>query len=427
MGERTVQRRYFGLTAAAAALGMTAVLTGCGVAGEDGDVTLKLVAADYGTGAADSSQKYWDDLARMFESRNAGIKVDVDVYSWKDVDRKVAEMVEAGDAPDIAQIGAYADYVKQDKLYRTEELVSVPTQANFLPLLSEAGQVERIQYGMPFAASTRLLFFNEELFTDAGIEAPTTWGEISDAAEKLKANGVKYPFALPLGSEESQAETMIWLLSGGGGYMAGDTGAYEIDSDANIRTFRWLKDNLVTPGLTGPVAPGKLDRADAFAAFTRGEVGMLNGHPTLMQAAEKAGVKVGKVPLPGSDGKAKASMGVADWMMAFKEKGHRKEIGRFLDFAYNDTNVLEFSDRHDILPVTISASQAMTEDENHKDLREFLEALPTSELYPFGKTSWAKVSVSVKKNIGAAVAPGGDPSAVLTRIATEAADAEAAE
>lgn len=34
------------------------------------------------------------------------------VYPWTDVDRKVAEMVKAGDAPDIAQIGAYADYAK---------------------------------------------------------------------------------------------------------------------------------------------------------------------------------------------------------------------------------------------------------------------------------------------------------------------------
>ncbi|MFE7778636.1 ABC transporter substrate-binding protein [Streptomyces sp. NPDC057445] len=402
---------------------MTAVLAGCGSTGGDGEVTLRLVAADYGTGPSDTSQKYWDDVARAFEAKNAGIKVDVDVYSWKDVDRKVGEMVDQGNAPDIAQIGAYADYVERDKLYRTEELVSVPTQANFLPLLSEAGQVNRIQYGMPFAASTRLLFFNEKLFTDAGLRAPTTWGEIRAAAQKLKAQGVKYPFALPLGSEESQAEAMIWMLSGGGGYQDRTSGAYEIDSTENIETFRWLKDNLVTPKLTGPVAPAELDRAEAFAAFTRGEVGMLNGHPTLMQTAEKAGVKVGKVPLPGADGEARASMGVADWMMAFKQNGHRKEIGRFLDFAYNDTNVLEFSDRYDILPVTITASQTMAADNSHKDLREFLEALPTSELYPFGEKSWATVSASVKKNIGGAVAPGGDPAAVLTRIATEAASA----
>ncbi|WP_432076606.1 extracellular solute-binding protein [Streptomyces wuyuanensis] len=419
-----MQRRYISLVAAGAALGTTIALTGCGGTAGSDDVTLRLVAADYGNGAENSSQKYWDELADAFEVGNPGITVDVEVHSWKDVDRKVAEMVADGNAPDIAQIGAYADYAEQDRLYRVDELVKIPTQANFLPELSEAGQTERVQYGLPFAASTRLLFFNEGLFSEAGIEPPQDWSQLRAAAERLKERGVKYPFALPLGSEESQAEAMIWMLSGGGGYRDRNGGSYEIDSERNIGTFTWLRDNLVGPGLTGPVAPGKLDRAQAFEAFTRGEVGMLSGHPTLMRRAEQKGIKVGMVPMPGVDGEARASMGVADWMMAFRQNGHRREIGRFLDFAYSDKNVLEFSDRYDILPVTVSASEAMAADSEHKRLWKFLEALPTSELYPSGEVSWAKVSASVKRNIGDAVAPKGDPAAVLTRIASDAAKAE---
>ncbi len=41
------------------ALGMTVVLGGCGST-DSSDVTLRLVAADYGASAADGSQKYWD-------------------------------------------------------------------------------------------------------------------------------------------------------------------------------------------------------------------------------------------------------------------------------------------------------------------------------------------------------------------------------
>ncbi|MFF9345536.1 sugar ABC transporter substrate-binding protein, partial [Streptomyces sp. NPDC014773] len=84
----------------------------------------------------------------------------------------------------------------------------------------------------------------------------------------------------------------------------------------------WLKDELVGKGLTGPVAPGKLNRAQAFSAFAAGEVGMLNGHPTLMQQAAKKGVDFGMVPVPGRNGTPKATMGVTDWMMAFKKHGH---------------------------------------------------------------------------------------------------------
>lgn len=401
---KAVQRRYVGLTAVVAALGMTATLSGCG-SDAGGDVTLRLVAADYGTGAENSSQNYWDDVAGKFEKANPDIKVEVSVYSWKDVDRKVAEMVKAGDAPDIAQIGAYADYAKADKLYTADETIAIRTSSNFLPSLTDAGEVDGSLYGLPFVASTRLLFYNKGLFTKAGLGAPQTWDDIQSDATVLKQRGVTYPFALPLGPEESQAETLMWLLSGGGGYTD-DVGNYAIDSPANIATFQWLKNNLVGKGLTGPVAPGKLDREKAFEAFTKGEVGMLNGHPTLMQEAEKKGVEVGMVPLPGVDGPTNGSMGVADWMMGFKQNGHRAEIGKFLDFAYTDENVLSFADQYDLLPVTSSASAAMEADSKHKSLHEFLSALPNSQLYPFGKTSWAQASESIKEKIGSAVEPG---------------------
>ncbi|MGW5178977.1 ABC transporter substrate-binding protein [Streptomyces sp. NPDC004082] len=421
-----MQRRRTGLIAVVSALGMTAALAGCGGSAGSKDVTLRLVAADYGTSAADSSQKYWDRLVKKFEAGHPGIDVEVSVYSWNDVDRKVREMVDAGKAPDLAQIGAYADYAAKDLLYEADELLSIPTQADFVPQLSSAGETRRIQYGMPFAASTRLLFYNKKLFSSAGLTPPKTWDQLASDAAVLKSKGVKIPYALPLGPEEAQAETMQWLLSGGGGYTQ-DVGTYLIDSPENISTFDWLKDELVDKGLTGPTPPAKLNRADAFAAFARGEVGMLNGHPTLMRAAAEKGVKVGMVPMPGVDGRSRATMGVADWMMAFKQNGHRDQIGEFLDYVYSTKNVLAFSHEYDLLPVTTSASDAMAADEDDRDLAPFLEQLPAAELYPVGRTSWAGVAASVKQEIGKAVSPGGRPSAVLGELQRKATIAESAE
>jgi len=421
-----VQRRYLGLTAAVAVMGMTATLSGCGSGGGSGDVTLTVVAADYGTNEANKSDKYWDGVARSFEASHPGIKVDVTVLPWTDIDREVAKMVKDGKAPDIAQIGAYADYAKAGKLYSADEMLSIPTQANFLPKLVDAGRVNRIQYGLPFVASTRLLFYNKKLFSQAGLQAPRTWSDIASDAAALKQRGVAYPFALPLGPEESQAETLMWMLSGDGGYTD-DVGSYHIESEENVKTFTWLKSNLVDKGLVGPVAPGELNRAKAFEEFTKGKVGMLNGHPTLMEEAEQKGVDVGMVPLPGENGPTDGSMGVADWIMGFKQNDHRTEIGKFFNFLFSDKNVIEFADMYDLLPVTDSASAAMEDSSKYKALHKFLEALPKSEFYPFGKTSWAAASESIKENIGKAVEPGANPETVLARIAREANSAEAAE
>ncbi|MET8825837.1 extracellular solute-binding protein [Streptomyces sp. NPDC004610] len=402
--------------------GLTAVLGGCGVGGPD-DVTLTLVAADYGDSSGNGSEEYWAGLVERYEADHPGVTVDVRVRPWTDVDREVKEMVDAGDPPDLAQIGAYADYADQDLLYQAGDLLSIPVQADFADQLALAGQVHGVQYGMPFAASTRLLFYNESLFEDAGLTPPTTWEELATAAGELKARDVKYPFALPLGAEEAQAETMQWLLSGGAGYV--DTnGSYAIDAPENVETLTWLRDELVGEGLTGPVAPGKLNRADAFEAFANGEVGMLNGHPSLMKMAAAKDVDFGMVPMPGVEGASEATMGVADWMMAFKERGHRDQVGEFLNFVYSERNVLDFSRRYDLLPVTDSASEIMTGAKEDADLKPFLDELPLSELYPVSRTSWATVSAEVKTEIGTAVAPGGNPGAVLEELQSTALRAE---
>jgi multiple sugar transport system substrate-binding protein len=414
------------MIAGLSALGMTAVLGGCGLTGGSDEVTLRLVAADYGDSKANGSQQYWDELAKAFEAKHPDIHVDVTVHSWNDVDREVRELVEAGKAPDLAQIGAYSDYADQDLLYRADDVLSIPVQADFVSQLATAGQVDGVQYGLPFAASTRVLFYNKTLFRKAGITPPKSWDDLAQAAEALDAEGVKYPYALPLGPEEAQAETMQWMLSGGGGYTD-DVGTYSVDSPQNVTTFTWLKDELVGKGLTGPVAPGKLNRADAFAAFAAGDVGMLNGHPSLMKAASAKGVDYGMVTTPGIDGESRNTLGVTDWMTAFKKNGHQEEIGEFLDFVYSDENVLDFSRRYDLLPVTTSASEVMRTAEEDADLKPFLDELLLSELYPVGKTSWASVSADVKKRIGQTVVPGGSPEEVLGQIQSAAMRAGSAE
>ncbi|MFF5448192.1 extracellular solute-binding protein [Streptomyces sp. NPDC012888] len=435
-----MQGRYRKLAATGAALCLTTTLTaalgGCGTLGLAGDneVTLRVVAADYGDNPQNSSAGYWKDLAKDFEETNPGIKVEVSVYSWSEVDAKVAEMVKAGKAPDIAQIGAYADHAAAGRLHTADELLSVRTEADFLAPLADAGRVGMDQYGLPFVASTRLLFYNEKLFAEAGVTgkdgkwAPKTWDDLEAAAKKLKAAGVRTPVALPLGREEAQAETMMWMLAGGGGYTDSEE-RYALDSPANVKTFEWLRDKLRGQGLTGPVDPADLNRQAAFDAFAAGEVGMLNGHPTLMRQAEAKGVKYGMVPLPTADGRDQPAMGVADWVMAFKN-GHRAESGKFLDHLYETKNVTRFTTAYGLLPATTSGYRAMegAGGEDAARLRTFLTALPGSRLYPVNKKSWATVSENVKQKIGGALRPGGDaPGRTLKELADTARTADLAD
>jgi multiple sugar transport system substrate-binding protein len=420
------RRRFLGMaaTGAAGAAGMTA-LSGCGSGPGSDPVTIKLVAADYGNRPENSSKLYWRKLAKAFNEKNPDITVDVTVHSWNDIGKKLTDMVDAGNPPDIAQVDSYANWADEGKLYKVSELLPIPAQAEFLVSLAEAGEVRRVQYGLPFVASTRVLFYNKDLFKKAGLdpdEPPKSWQELKSAARALKRSGVKIPYGLPLGPEEAQAEALMWMLGNGGSYVD-SVGNYTINSPDNIQTFEWLRDNLVTPGYTEP-GPQRVDRQKMFDAFTKGDVGILNGHPTLMQEADKKKISYGTGKLPGTKGPAEGTLGVADWMMAFKKNGNRDACGKFLAFVYETENHYRFVSQYGLLPVTTSASDRMRDDEKQKKLWPFLDQLAGAEFYPVGKVSWAGTTATLKKTIGQAAAKGGDPRGVLTTLQRKAEAAE---
>ncbi|WP_245194706.1 extracellular solute-binding protein [Kitasatospora phosalacinea] len=386
------------------------LLSGCGILSDGGEVTLDLVAADYGTNDSNSSSIYWNKVAKDFEAANSGIKVHVDVVSWDDIDKHVAELIAKGDTPDIVQTGGFVDQVAADRLYPVGDVLSMEAQANLLDSFNKAGQVLGSQYGIPFISSSRAFVYNKAIFERAGIGAPpTTWEELRKDAEliKTKVPGVT-PYALPLGPEEAQAESMIWTMSGGGA-ISDSVGNYTIDSQQNRDTFKWLRTNLVDKGLTYP-DPGTVNRKAAFTAFAKGEVAMLNGHPALLKDAAAAGIQYGIAPIPlKSTKEAKpVAFGVADWLMAFKANGHRTEIKKFLNFALSKQNTLEFDEEYNMLPVTQDTLTEMKDNPQHQDLTQFLDNLPSANFYPYGAPSWDKVSSLIKQRIGGAVKSGGD-------------------
>src|SRR5688500_11805359 len=107
-----------------AALGLATmpVLSSCGsstpeTGGRDtaaggGQVTLKMVAADYGDGPGkpNSGQTFWEGVVKEFEAANPTIKVDVQVINWNDIDKQVATMIQNGQVPDILQTGDYSGF-----------------------------------------------------------------------------------------------------------------------------------------------------------------------------------------------------------------------------------------------------------------------------------------------------------------------------
>ena len=410
--DKKFARRISGAAlAATAALTLAACSSGGssgGSTGGSGTTTLKLVVADYGTGPSNASAKYWDGIVTAFEKVHPDIKVNVTSIAWTNFDQQVQTMIQNKQYPDITEGDYFSNYAKDGLLYSASDVLSNP--GNLLPAFKAQGTYNGTQYGMPFTTSSRTLFYNKKLFTQAGItSAPQTWANVeSDAAKVTKLGDVG--FGLPLGAEEAQAESLLWMLGDGGGYQT--AGKYTINSAANVAAFTYLK-GLVSAGDTEP-NPGTVNRTDLWKQFAEGKIGMINGSPALIPIIQSGGVLKAadwtSVPIAGKTGPLTTTLGVCDNVAAFKPNGHEAQIKEFLDFAYQDKYQLQFDKEYDLLPATTTAAKALSSD---PVFGPFLTALPNSVQYP-SDTSWANVKAKIQQTIGLAVT--GTPSTELSQL-----------
>jgi multiple sugar transport system substrate-binding protein len=284
------------------------------------------------------------------------------------------------------------------------------TFKNLIPVFANLGTYNGTQYGMPFTTSSRTMFYNKKLFTQAGIaNPPQTWDDVKTDALKIKALG-KVGFGLPLGKEEAQAETLLWMLGNGGGYQ--DNGKWTIDSSQNVETMQFLAD-LVKSGATEP-NPGTKNRTDLWKQFASGDIGMINGQGALIPIIKSGGklsdADWASVPIPGKTGPLDKTLGVCDNVSAFNGNGHQAQIKAFRDFAYQDTYQVAFDKEYDLLPATNSGVQALSSD---PVFAPFLKALPNSVQYP-NDPVWSTVKSQIQTSIGTIVSK--DPKSVLSAL-----------
>ena len=125
-----MKRRYAAVAALCVATALA--LTACGSSSKGsssatGATTLKLVAADYGTGPSNTSQTYWQGIADAFHQANPSITVHVQTINWNDFDNQVQTMVQNKQYPDITEGDYFANYAQEGLLYPVSDVLSDPS------------------------------------------------------------------------------------------------------------------------------------------------------------------------------------------------------------------------------------------------------------------------------------------------------------
>ncbi|MDQ1720281.1 MAG: multiple sugar transport system substrate-binding protein [Pseudonocardiales bacterium] len=397
----------------------TLAVTGCGGGtgsksggSKDGKVSsIKLVAAEY---SQDHTKAFWDQFAAAYKQKY-GINLDVQIVSWNDIAQQSTTMVQNGNPPDILNINYYSSYAKDNLLYSADDVLPSTVQSDLLDAFKTSGTFNSKLYGFPDLSSARALFYNKALFKQANIaRPPATWDEFEADAKKIQGlgNGV-VGYAEPLGPEEAQAEFSIWAFNNGGDWKD-SSGAWTINSAKNVETLSFLKKLAVQDKVTQN-NPGKTNRTDgAFPLFTGGKAGMIVGFGPLSATLDKdKKIDYGIAPMPVSGGGSPQTYGVTDYLDAFKKPGNAQAVKDFYELYYQPDQVNKFIKAEGFLPVTKSGLTVFKSD---PALKVYIDTLPNIHLTPNQDPTWDKVLLAVQQQIGAAVAPNGDPQKVLDAL-----------
>jgi multiple sugar transport system substrate-binding protein len=413
--------RLFSATAAVGAAALLA-LSACGSSGSGsgggsgGSVTLHLFGADYSTGAGSTSTTtFWETVAAAFHKQYPNITVDVSTVPWTEFPDKVKTLIQDRQYPDILEGNPAPPYAAEGLIYPTSEILSQSVISNLIPKFLKDTDYDGTPYGIPWTTSTRALCYNKAMFSSAGISSPpTTWAQLKSDAAAIKAKTGKIGFGLPLGSEEAQAESLLWFLGNGGGYLD-SSGNYAINSAQNIYTMNWLK-SFAASGDTEPGA-GTADRTDLWTEFAEGKMGMVNCSPAIVpiitgnSGAGMSNSDLGVATIPGRNGPLTQTLGVHDDIVAFKAGGHAAQIKEFLDFAYQDQWQLQFNNEYDLLPATQTADQKFAK--QHPVFTSYMTNIASSVNYP-SNANWTTVENQIKQTMGQVIT--GSPSSVLGQI-----------
>jgi len=133
-----------------------------------------------------------DEIIVAFEEANPGITIEVSSAPFSDYFTLLQADVVSGSAPDVFELNYenFVTYAANGALMNVSEYLS--GEAPFYPRALEAFQYGGEQLALPETFSTVLLFYNADLFDQAGLEYPTaewTWDDAVVAAEAIKGLG----------------------------------------------------------------------------------------------------------------------------------------------------------------------------------------------------------------------------------------------
>ena len=314
-----------------------------------------------GAGAQEETLK---KMIAVFEQKNPGIKVDLQITGFEDYFTKLATVVGGKNAPDCFEMNMenYLAYMLRGACADLSDLVNKDRySAGTLEAVSSEGKL----YAVPMSFSTCVLFYNKALFDQANVAYPTndwTWADAQAAAEKIAALGDDiWGYYQPITYNEFYKS----VKGNGGSLLNEDYTAFTVNSAENVAVLDAMIKRVRGENHVQPTAEEMAGRGD-WDLFTEGKLGMIItgiwGFPTF---TEKCTFDWDIVVEPGYAQKSTFFFANVNCVSPDSEK--KEAAAKFIDAMGSDP---------DIVQLRLDASWELPTIADQSKLTQYVEVTP---------------------------------------------------
>ncbi len=320
--------------------------------------TLGPATAQEGTPAVDESLSgtvtYWtayntvspefealtNEVIPAFNKRYPNVKIDAQAIPYDDLRQKLLTAIARGQTPDLlrADIIWVPEFAELGALAKLDELMPdfEAYKERFYPGPLATNYYRGHYYGLPLDTNTRVLFYNKDVFAEAGITAPpATFEEFTAACEKIKALGKAETYCFAEGGTGAW-NVLPWIWSNGGAITDPEytkaTGYLNSPATVGAVTMLrdWLNNGYLSPGILG----GGIATSEAIG---KGQVGMIVDGPWMppIFQAQFPDLNYDLAPFPAGPGGSISVVGGED-IVLFEQSKNKDAALAFLRFVLEE-------------------------------------------------------------------------------------------
>lgn len=241
---------------------------------------------------------------------------------------KLATAFATNEAPDVfecspAIINQYLDAGVCEPLddIMTDQVRSDFTEAAF-DRVTRDGKI----YGIPLDSDLVALYYNKEMLEEKGVQPPSTWEELKEAAAKLNTENCS-GFTFEVDKGDWQCFTFypfVWMQ---GGNLFTEDGMANLNSEEVVNALQLWKDLLDSGNCNE--TPGR--SVSDISILTNGETAMqINGSWSVLRADPD---KYGVVPLPAASPDTGSASVAGGWNVLISNQGDEEKIAGVKDFV----------------------------------------------------------------------------------------------